>query len=329
MTPLADESALLVELRGLAAQGRFRQIVGRLADVPPEILDDRAPFALIAAESHGRLGDYASADRWATHALELARKRLERATELRATHYRGAIALQLGQVDEADSLFHEALELARTTSDPMAQARCFNNLGILSNLRGDAGAALASYQLALAAYQQAGSESGMAETYHNIAISWRALGNPSRALEATDHAVRLARRQADDSLLGLMLVGRADAHLALSDLDLAAAELERATQCYERVGFRAGMPEVWRIQAGVARARGDTTGAVALLERAAATARSEGGAGGANTLAEVERDLGAALEAHGDAAGARAARERARRLFTQLGARAAADQLPS
>ena len=54
---------------------------------------------------------------------------------------------------------------------------------------------------------------------------------------------------------------------------------------------------MWRLQAGVARARGDLPGAVALLSRAAALAR---GQGSAHTLAEVERDLGVALKASGD-----------------------------
>jgi len=85
-----------------------------------------------------------------------------------------------------------------------------------------------------------------------------------------------------------------------------------------------GLAEVWRLQAGVARARGDLPGAVALLSRAAALAR---GQGSAHTLAEVERDLGVALEASGDPAGAQAARERAAALYGRLGATKAAGEI--
>jgi len=81
---------------------------------------------------------------------------------------------------------------------------------------------------------------------------------------------------------------------------------------------------VWRLQAGVARARGDSVEATATLRRAAELAR---GHGSAHTLAEIERDLGAALEASGDADGARAARERAVQLYRGLGAAKAAQAI--
>ena len=74
----------------------------------------------------------------------------------------------------------------------------------------------------------------------------------------------------------------------------------------------------------MARARGDGAGAAERLRRAAELAR---GQGSAHTLAEIERDLGAALEAIGDTAGARAARERAVALYRGLGAGAAAAEI--
>src|SRR5206468_1337140 len=136
--------------------------------LPPEVIASRTPFALLAAEAHGRLGAHHEAGRWAAAALAVARGRGERHAELRARNYQGAIALQGGEVDGAEAHFAAALDLARTLDDPAAEARCFNNLGIIANLRGEWREALASYQLALAAYQQAGLARGMAETQHNI-----------------------------------------------------------------------------------------------------------------------------------------------------------------
>jgi Flp pilus assembly protein TadD len=74
---------------------------------------------------------------------------------------------------------------------------------------------------------------------------------------------------------------------------------------------------VWRVRAGVARARGDIGGAVRLLKQAGEAARTHGTA---EVLSATERDLGAALEATGDTSGARAARERALEIFRRLGA---------
>src|SRR5207302_3593 len=224
-TSLADEVALLAELRALAEEGRHREVLERLERLPPEVTASRTPFALLAAEAHGRLGAHREAGRWAATALAVARGRGERHAELRAG-------------------------LAR----------------------------------------------GMAETQHNIGISRRALGDYRGALAAAEEAVRLAEQLGNEALSALALAGRADLHLVQGDLELAAAELARAGASYERLQHPVGLAEVWRLEAGVARARGDGSGAAARLRRAAELAR---GQGSAHTLAEIERDLGGALEAIG------------------------------
>jgi tetratricopeptide (TPR) repeat protein len=127
--------------------------------------------------------------------------------------------------------------------------------------------------------------------------------------------------------LGLVLVGRASADLALGDVPLAAATLERAAETYETVRFVAGIPEVRRIEGAVARARGDLAGAIQMLT-AAARGSAQAGAP-LHTQAEIERDLGEALAAQGDGAGARAARQRSLALFQRLGARQAIQTLES
>jgi len=325
VTSPSDESALLAELRALAERGRHRDVLSRLERLSADTLERRTPYALLAAEAHGRLGAYAEAERWARVALLIARARGERHAELRARNYQGAIALERGDVDAAEPHFAAALELARALEDHATQARCLNNLGIVANLQGDPRGALASYQLALAAYQQAGLVRGMAETQHNIGISWRDLGDYWRALAAADEAVRLAEHQVrDEALSAQAIAGRAELHLLQGDAELAGAELARAAAAYQRLQHSVGLAEVWRLQAGVARARSDTPGATALLSRAAELAR---GQGSAHTLAEIERDLGAALEANGDRAGARAARERAVGLYRRLGANKAATEI--
>lgn len=325
VTSLSDESALLAELRGLAERGHHQEVLSRLEQVPAETVERRTAFALLAAEAHGRLGAYAEAERWAEAALVIARSRGERHAELRARNYQGAIALERGDVDAAEPHFAEALELARSLEDPATEARCLNNLGIIANLRGDARAALANYQLALAAYQQAGLVRGMAETQHNIGISWRDLRDYERALTAADEATRLSERQVRDEALSAQAVtGRAELHLLQGDLELAGAELALAAAAYERLQHPVGLAEVWRLQAGVARARGNLTDAVRALRKAAELARQQGSA---HTLAEIERDLGAVLEATGDSATARAARQRAVDLYRRLGATKAAKEI--
>jgi len=321
---LQGESALLIELRRLTERGRHREVATRLAALSREAVATRAPLALLAAEAYGRLGEYDAAADWAAAALSVAAGRGDWHAELRAINDCGAIALERGDGEQAERWFAAALELSREPPFFPAQARSFNNLGILASLKGDAEGALANYHLALAAYQQAGLVRGLAETHHNIAITRMHLGDLRGALGSADQAVRLAGQLNDERLLAQALAGRAEIHLHSGDPDLAGAELERAAATYERLVYPVGLSEAWRLQAGVARARRDLSGAIALLQRAADLARTHGSA---HTLAEIERDLGETLESSGDAAAARAARERASAVYRKLGATAMADRL--
>ena len=323
MTTGAD-AVDLRELRGLAESGRYREVLDRLAQVPAPELEGRTPFALLAAEAHGRLGEFTAAARWAGLALAASRERGEPQAELRARNYQGLIALRQGDVDAAERHLTDALEMARAQADAAFEARCLNNLGVIADLRGDRTQSLADYQLALAAYQQAGLMRGMAETHHNLAITWRDLGDHRRALAAAEQAVRLARLVKDDTLIGLTLAGRANIHLHQTDSSLAAAELDRAAEAYRRVAFEPGLAEVWRLQAAVFRLKGNLAGAVDLLRRAAELA---GARGSADTLADIERDLGSALAVAGDGAGAREAWARAAAGYRRLGAIRAAEEM--
>jgi tetratricopeptide (TPR) repeat protein len=322
----ADESALFRELDQLAAAGCHREVLDALERLPAGVREARTRPALLAAEAHGRLGEHEAAVRWADTARTLARTRGEPHAELRARNYQGLIALRHGDIAEAEGHFADALEMARELGDPAAEARCLNNLGILANIRGEPEAALSSYRLALVAYQTIGHGRGLAETYHNIGISLRDQGSSQAALEAADEAVRRATQAGDEQLIALASTGRAELRLALGDPAFAAAELLRAAERYTRIGFQAGLPEVWRVQAAVARATGHPDQAVALLRNAA---RLAGELGSTDTLADIERDLSTTLTVLGDRAAADAARQRAVALYRKVGAARAAERLIS
>jgi len=325
-SPFAEESALFRELDRLAAAGRHRDVLDVLSRVPAGVREGRTRPALLAAEAHGRLGEHEAAVHWADTARTLARARGEAHAELRARNYQGLIALRHGDVAEAERDLADALEMARTLADRTTEARCLNNLGVLANIRGAPEAALSSYRLALVAYQAIGYGRGMAETYHNIGISLRDQGKLPEALDAADEAVRRAAQSGDEQLMALSSTGRAELRLALGDPAFAAAELVRAAERYTRIGFRAGLPEVWRVQAAVARATGNLNEAVALLEKAAQLAKE---LGSTDTLADIERDFSVTLARLGDRAGANAAVERAVALYRKIGAAHAADRLIS
>lgn len=316
MLSFAEEAELLRELEALAGGGQYEQLLERLDRLQPTVVAGRTRLALLAAEAQGRLGAYDVAEAWAAKALELARSRGERYAELRARQHQAAIALSRGNLEDAEQHFAAALQMAHVLRDYVAEARSFNNLGIVAFLRGDPRAALGSYQRALSSYQRAGFLRGIVETHHNIAISRRELADNRGALEAADQALRLALLENDQTLIGLVLTGRAELHLTMGDIPLAEAELRAAEQAYERVRFRRGLAEVWRVQGGVARARGDQEAAVRRLQAAADLARE---LGSAEVLSASERDLGLALLAAGEHAAARTAWQRALAIFERLG----------
>ena len=320
----ADEWAFFREIEGWSAGGRHRDVLDALQKLPQPVREGRTRSALLAAEANGRLGNHAEAARWAELAGTLARSRGEAHAELRARNYRGAIALRHGDVADAETHFAAGLEMARALYDHTAEARGLNNLGILANIRGEAETALANYRLAIVAYQQVGLVRGMAETYHNIGISLRGQGKAQAALGAAEEAVRLAIQAGDEQLIALTSTGKAELHVVLGDPAFARAELQRAEERYTRIGFQAGLPEVWRVQAAVASATRDYSAAVGLLLKAAQLATT---LASTDTLADIERDLSVTLAATGDVAGARAARERAAGLYRQIGALRAAERL--
>ena len=322
----SDEWAFFREVERWSAAGRHRDVLDALARLPAPVRAGRTRSALLAAEAHGRLGDYAAAADWADRAWMLAHTGGDRLAELRARNYRGAIALRHGDVAEAEAHFTAGLEVARGLRDHAAEARGLNNIGILANIRGNQEAALASYRLALVAYQQVGYVRGIAETFHNIGISLRDQGNARAALGAAEEAVRFATQAGDEQLVALATTGRAELHVTLGDPAFAAAELQQAAERYSRIGFQAGLPEVWRVQAAVARATREVAAAIALLVKAAQLAREFGST---DTLADIERDLSESLAASGDVDGAREARDRAVALYQQVGAVRAAERLVS
>jgi len=323
---LADESALLTELRGLLARGQARDAAQRLAELAGTPQATRAPFALLAAEAAGRLGLYAEAERAALTALAVAQDTGEATTAARAWNIRGAVALERGDTALAEECFSACLAAARAETDATIAARALNNLGILANLRGAHTEALTNYQLALAAYQQAGDARGVAQTHHNIGITRRDLADLAGGLESAEHAVRLANQSGDSALWAQALLGRAEMHLATGDAALAAAQIARARTTYANLDHPVGLAEALRLEAAVAAHQGDPSRGETLLREAAALAERQGSA---HTLAEILRDLGATAARRGDAATAAAARARAIALFRQLGAVHAAERLES
>jgi tetratricopeptide (TPR) repeat protein len=167
--------------------------------------------------------------------------------EARALNLSGAVAFDMGRIDEAARYFTQALAEAEQEDDPATVGRCSNNLGIIASLRGDHGRAVGSYTMALAAFRQAGLHAGAAETLHNLAIAYRDQGNLEGALQTADQAVHEASEAGDLRLVALTQGGRAEIRLLAGDAAVAQREAEHAVATHREVGDIVGEAEDLRV----------------------------------------------------------------------------------
>ena len=191
----------------------------------------------------------------------------------------------------------------------------------------------------------------------NLGVVLANLGELGAAVEHTERALAICRRTGARPTTGLTLSNLAGYHLELGELDRAQLRLAEGIRTLEAVGQRRVLPESYQFLARIAARRGDLASARAAMEQSIALARASGvgadvavglrivaqldaragdHAAAAAGLAEATRLLAdaddferARLEAAAarlhDRAGrpddAAASRERARAVFTRLGAR--------
>jgi tetratricopeptide (TPR) repeat protein len=253
-----------------------------------------------------------------------ARSLKDRMMEVRALNVCGAIALERGGIDEATYFFTRAQEEATDGNDMATVGRCANNLGIIANMQGDYRRAVIAYTRAIASYEQAHFARGVAEARHNLGIVCRAQGRLDRALETAQLAIDEARALGDQQLTAQAVAGLAEIHVSRGESDRALAEVERAIATHRELKDPVREAEDLRIKAGALALAGRREEAETMFRDVVARATEHGRP---LLLAMAERDLAHLLIQMGDAAGGKAAAQRARSSFQRLSARAEIDKL--
>lgn len=223
-TPSPDDPAgsvrvLLAEGRFKEALDTFRGLEGR--PVPPDV-------QLMAATAATRLGELSIGAALAEGSLDRFRARADDDGRMRALNLLGVIEFERGNLDRSQQCFNEALGLARALKDTLMTARACNNLASIADLQGDAPGALTLYRSALLSYQRLGDRRGAAEAYHNLGIVFRQMGEWTDAESAANQAVRHAETLVERSLLGIVVMGRAEIDLDRGELDMARQQLSWA-----------------------------------------------------------------------------------------------------
>jgi tetratricopeptide (TPR) repeat protein len=310
-------------VRAAVRDGRFQEAAAALAAVP-EVLKEGAEWYLLSAMTAWRLGDYAGSRLAALEARARFRARGDTDGEMRADNVAAAGAFGLGDLAAAEDEWSRVRELARRLRDDLMVARCANNLGNISLYLARHDAAHGFYRLARAGFERLGFTHGVAETWINTAITWRDMRRFADAAAAADAALEAAAAVGAPRLVAEALSSRGEAMAELGDMALARTQVERGLALARQERDRLAEHDALRILANIARMEGRPDEAVRVARQALAVALAVGHPW---TIAEVQRDLGAAHQALGQRAEASHAFEAAAEAFEKLGATPRADRM--
>ncbi|MFN0097754.1 MAG: tetratricopeptide repeat protein [Gemmatimonadaceae bacterium] len=314
----------LHEAQELANAGRYAELLDFLGARSAQELERSPTLSLLKAVGHARIGQMDRAATWALTALMRSRATGDRSVEVRALNVSGAIALERGGISEAIHCFARAQEEAMLEGDLTTVGRAANNLGIIANMQGEHGRAIGAFTTALGAYQRARNQRGVAESHHNLGIAYRDQGMLKDALGAADEAVRLATQAEDVSLRAQAIAGRAEIRTASGDASLAIREARLAIDAHRAQADFVRVTEDQRILANALAAAGFVEEATSLLEETITQAEAFKRP---LLVGITQRDLAMLTFQRGFAGEARVLAQRARGVFSQLGASAEVERI--
>jgi tetratricopeptide (TPR) repeat protein len=222
-------------------------------------------------------------------------------------HARGAYA-------QARASYAVALDC---TSDDTQRGRILLNLGAVANIEGDFASARMYYAKSRSVFQRTGYARGEVSALHNLGMLNADEGRWVDADEAYRHCLELLETLRDRQGIATVLLNRSEISCARGDYDDAIANCDLALSIYADVGDDAGRGEALRWKGHALRDLGRFAEADhALIDAIRIAKRLQ-----IKLLeAEASWDLGISGAAQRDVPSARAALERARELFTALGA---------
>jgi tetratricopeptide (TPR) repeat protein len=269
--------ALLSDSRALAAAGSWSELSALLRQREPETRSSPTLITLFT-EAMLRTGRPRDALAWMRDYESTVVLSGDRSALRRAANLLGAAHVELGDLEAARASFERALDLAKDDGDDLLIARATNNLAVLANIRGQHEEALGLYAVTVSAYQRLGNANGLAESYHNVAIAYRHLEQLDWADEHERRAIEFARQAANNHLVALALVGRAEVSLRRGDAALAEVTAARAARDLAAIPDLSRQADALRL-CGVARLEmGRTADAREVLDTAVHLASTHGSA---------------------------------------------------
>jgi diguanylate cyclase (GGDEF)-like protein len=190
----------------------------------------------------------------------------------------------------------DALAAREKLGDKGSIALSLNNIGIVYERLRDYNHALSYYERALAIRRELGNKTRLAATLNNIGDTYLEKGDPKRALAAQREALQLRLEVKDQSAVALSYRNIALIHLAMQNLDSAAADVAEARRLADVSGDRGLAVQVRLAQAAYERARGIPAQAVSYAQDALAIAEQMGAR---EQVRQASSELATAQEAQG------------------------------
>ena len=293
-------------VRALLLRASFQQ---RMADLPAQeatasALDEMAasnPLAAAAAHlvrgsAWSRQTPISRADRALTAAMAALPQQAPDDVRLRILGAQAAVRQSLGKLDESVALYQQAVQLADRTSPLWRRAELRSSLAYTLFLAQQTDSAQALNAEATALANQSQDLSAQARAANTDAILFGARGRQTEELHASQQAIALARQAGDRRMEALATANLADFHLKRGEYNTALA-LALQTLPLAREVRDATSESVALINAGLAYIGlgQPEKGTVLVREALLIEARISGLPG----VADVNRELGHALEKAG------------------------------
>ncbi|MDO9067162.1 MAG: tetratricopeptide repeat protein [Deltaproteobacteria bacterium] len=178
---------------------------------------------------HGLMGENRLALDHHLQALKLRRQQGDRRGEATTLDNIGAALFKLGDRGEARDFFNRSLAIRLEIGDRTGQATCLNNIGYVHSLLGDHRRTLECYQQALKIRRETGDQLGYALILQNAALLQAQFGEYGTAQVQTEQALEIRSRLGDRSgqaysqvALARLLMETGDRKRALELLGAAA-----------------------------------------------------------------------------------------------------------
>lgn len=181
-----------------------------------------------------------------------------------------------GDLAAGKTYSQQALEASEEIHDQFGILKALNNLGLISSAAGNWPEAVTSWQRALDLARRIGHRQRQAELANNLGLLDLKLGDEDAALEHLTTALTLAQAQDLAEYELAAQLNLAQLHLRQRCLANATVAHAEAMQQADKLQARPFLPEVYRVAAQIALARGDRVAAHDHISQSLTVARELG-----------------------------------------------------